>query len=111
MILAMKSLVRCILASGAIAVFSASGHAEDFGGPYAGVEAGYAITDVDGVSIDGPVELHEHAAVASGVVGYRMPVGSERPAFGLPTTAYSMDGLVIAGSTTSSRTSVTSFMD
>ncbi len=77
MILAMKSLARCILVSGAIVVFSSAAHAEAFSGPYAGVEGGYAVTDVDGVTIAGPFELNEKSGVFSAVVGYRMPLGAD----------------------------------
>jgi outer membrane immunogenic protein len=67
---------RCILASGASLMFSSTAaQAEEFDGPYAGVEAGYAVTDVDGVTIAGPFELKEKSTVISAVAGYRLPLG------------------------------------
>ena len=79
MIFGAKTLACLIGAASAILLTSTAAQAESFSGPYIGLEAGYAVTDVDGVTIAGPFERTEHSAVLAGIAGYRIPVGPDGP--------------------------------
>lgn len=79
MIIGAKSLACLIGSAGAIFLTATTAQAESFAGPYIGLEGGYAITDVEGVTIAGPFERTEHSAILTGVAGYRLPVGSGLP--------------------------------
>jgi len=65
----------CALASLFAIAAPGSIQAEDFDGPYAGVEAGLGIIKTDGTTILGPVNTSESSGLFSGVLGYRSPVG------------------------------------
>lgn len=53
--------------------------AEPFNGPYAGAEAGIGILKSKGSTLAGPFETSDSSAIASAVLGYRVPLGSDSP--------------------------------
>ena len=60
---------------GALSFAAAPAFAEDFDGPYAGVQAGVALLHVEGDTLPGPVSDTSTTAYGAAVLGYRMNAG------------------------------------
>lgn len=54
-----------------MAFMPAAAHAEDFEGPYVGVEGGLGIVEVEGSTILGPFKESDNSAMIGGIVGMR----------------------------------------
>lgn len=73
----MKPLFAALAASVALAsaVAPATAHAEDFDGPYAGVQGGLSIFKAEGSTLTGPIDITDKEAFAGGLLGYRASLG------------------------------------
>jgi len=60
-----------------VAAVPAAAHAEDYEGPYVGVEGGIGILNTDGTTIAGPFETSDTSAFFGGLAGLRTHVSGD----------------------------------